>query len=83
MKTTKYKIGNRDVKLNYHNCNVSCGDNLVLSDEKSDPTYNCHWYDKGFSVQNLFEENDFKKIHMGIQLSVKKIIESIQKKRDN
>jgi hypothetical protein len=59
MKTTKYKIETSDIKINYRHCNAAYGDNLVLSNKKTDSTYNCDWYDKGFTVQICLK----KRIH--------------------
>lgn len=80
MKSAKYKIGTRCVTLNYNNDKVSYGDGSILSNVNTDPTYDCEWYHKGYSIQKLFSEREFSEIHSGITLSVKKIVENIQKR---
>ena len=80
MKSAKYKIGTRCVTLNYNNDKVSYGDGSILSNLNTDPTYDCEWYNKGYSIQKLFTEREFSEIHSGITLSVKKIVENIQKR---
>ena len=50
------------------------GKNQILSDEYNDIAYPLDWYGAGYTVKNLFNQNDFLEIKKGIQNTILQIV---------
>ena len=71
-KTTKYLIEDVEVEVDYSNEDIATGGNILISNQTTDLTFEQDWYNLGYSVRKLFNQNEFAKIQSGIEDAVKK-----------
>ena len=78
MKTLNYHINDNQISYEYDtNQEYKFGDDVVLSNEKNDITFGQDWYDIGYKSIPTFTEEEFQALSDGLNLSIKKIIESV------
>jgi hypothetical protein len=62
----RFVIDKKIYKINMKG-NFYFGDKIILSNEKSDPTFSQKWYEKGYKICNLFNQKEFELIAKEIQ----------------
>ena len=76
MNKLKYLIDNKEVYTSIQGSpKFNFGKDEILSTEDTDITFHQPWYDEGYSVAPLLNEEEFENLKENLNLSVKNIIE--------
>lgn len=73
----EYYIDNIPISLDYSELPFTgFGKSEILSNEKTDVTYNQPWYEEGYTLANLFNDQEFNLILNGISNCINKILKT-------
>ena len=77
IKKVEYVINKKKYFVDYSGSTPAFyGENIILSNEKTDITYNQSWYEKGYEVFDIFNKKEF----INLKFHIKKLIQNNIKK---
>lgn len=74
MPFANYFIEDDEIVLPYLNEDISVGDEIIISNEVTDLSFRQDWYQDGYKIYEIFDENEFGSIYSGIESAVASII---------
>ena len=74
MSELKFLIGKKPITVEVEG-DFQLGSEVVLSSCETDITYSQDWYSEGYSIQELFTEDEFESLLKGLTDSVREIVE--------
>lgn len=70
-----YIIDNQKIKIKTSSANnFSFGNDIVFSNEETDPVHELPWYMDGYTVKPIFTKNEFKKLQNSILVTIKNLL---------
>jgi len=78
MKILNYQIDDTHISYEYDtNQEYILGEDVVLSNEKTDISFGQDWYNIGYKSISTFNQQEFDSLYEGLNSSIKKIVESV------